>query len=483
MARRGAYRRRPGGEWRPTGQQRRVLDLLAQGKTNAEIALALGITPDGAKWHVGQLLRETGLEDRRALADWWRREKERRQGARLPAFAWTSRGRAWLFAGALTAAGLALLFADLLGTTTDSPAALGSVPHAVISLEPRSTASAPSPTPWPDEDVKALAAQMQPPSSCEPPAQQDFRIVSSQELESQGLIAVGKLAFTGHCPLYVANRADRALAWLGGGGYLRVDSGQSYVLGLCCAHARFHLGGEDYALTIYSPYPAAGDLPAGLKAIGPGLLEVQRDGHEGGYVMLEVRKQVEASPGPVSLGSDHRAALSSDGYLFLDIRPLPDSLARNSLTGEAIPLSGLRRIGTLPLLRREAGGASYDVPIRNDCYERDGRACSIQYDAGGAIPSPVAGLLKCRAGNGETYHELDAGDLVLRLDAFGGYKFEGDCVDRPISSGEPLPHATFFSIEASYSDGLRLSLVVTRGGDVYAGEYRPRLGCPCEPRN
>jgi hypothetical protein len=62
-----------------------VLDLLVEAKTNAEIASQLGFTVDGAKWHVGELLAQTGLEDRQALARWWAEEREdRRQLAFLP---------------------------------------------------------------------------------------------------------------------------------------------------------------------------------------------------------------------------------------------------------------------------------------------------------------------------------------------------------------------------------------------------------------
>jgi hypothetical protein len=58
-----------------------VLDALVGGKTNAEIAACLGITVDGAKWHVGELLAQTGCEDRQALALWWRERRESRATA------------------------------------------------------------------------------------------------------------------------------------------------------------------------------------------------------------------------------------------------------------------------------------------------------------------------------------------------------------------------------------------------------------------
>lgn len=55
-----------------TGErQREVLRLIARGHTNPEIADRLGITLDGAKWHVSELLGKLGLESREELADFW----------------------------------------------------------------------------------------------------------------------------------------------------------------------------------------------------------------------------------------------------------------------------------------------------------------------------------------------------------------------------------------------------------------------------
>lgn len=57
--------------WRPSDSQARVLDGLARGLTNAEIAAEVGLTLDGVKWHVSRALSETGLSDRQSLARWW----------------------------------------------------------------------------------------------------------------------------------------------------------------------------------------------------------------------------------------------------------------------------------------------------------------------------------------------------------------------------------------------------------------------------
>jgi DNA-binding CsgD family transcriptional regulator len=48
----------------------RVLEHVREGQTNAEIAVRLGITPDGVKFHVSNMLAKLNLPDRAALAAW-----------------------------------------------------------------------------------------------------------------------------------------------------------------------------------------------------------------------------------------------------------------------------------------------------------------------------------------------------------------------------------------------------------------------------
>src|SRR5688572_27174119 len=43
-------------DYRWTERQREALDLLARGKTNAEIGEALGLQLPGVKWHVSEIL-------------------------------------------------------------------------------------------------------------------------------------------------------------------------------------------------------------------------------------------------------------------------------------------------------------------------------------------------------------------------------------------------------------------------------------------
>ena len=54
-----------------TPQQERVLGLIAAGRTNAEIADSLGLSLDGVKWHVREILAKLNLDSREEAAAWW----------------------------------------------------------------------------------------------------------------------------------------------------------------------------------------------------------------------------------------------------------------------------------------------------------------------------------------------------------------------------------------------------------------------------
>ena len=55
-----------------TERQRQVLDLLARGKTNAEIAEILSVSLSGAKWHVSEVISKLAVQSREEAADYWR---------------------------------------------------------------------------------------------------------------------------------------------------------------------------------------------------------------------------------------------------------------------------------------------------------------------------------------------------------------------------------------------------------------------------
>src|SRR5689334_1914724 len=56
-------------------RERQVLDLIADGHTNGEIAETLGISFATAKWHVSELITKLGVSSREEVAEAWRRER------------------------------------------------------------------------------------------------------------------------------------------------------------------------------------------------------------------------------------------------------------------------------------------------------------------------------------------------------------------------------------------------------------------------
>ncbi|MGH2633252.1 MAG: LuxR C-terminal-related transcriptional regulator [Tepidiformaceae bacterium] len=79
-----------------TKRQREVLALIADGHTNPEIAAALSISLDGAKWHVREILSALGVDSREAAAAYWRTHNGNRHrlvGAMRPLFLGAGLGR------------------------------------------------------------------------------------------------------------------------------------------------------------------------------------------------------------------------------------------------------------------------------------------------------------------------------------------------------------------------------------------------------
>ncbi|MPZ99380.1 MAG: peptidoglycan DD-metalloendopeptidase family protein [Dehalococcoidia bacterium] len=132
---------RRGGRMRETAEpvterQREVARLVAEGRTNPEIADALGISLDGAKYHVSELLGRLGLERREEIAAWYRAERSRRRVRRLRAVVATP--LAWLFGGAAVvgAAGMAVLLVAAF-----NGGANGGIGNGPIDLDATATAT------------------------------------------------------------------------------------------------------------------------------------------------------------------------------------------------------------------------------------------------------------------------------------------------------------------------------------------------------
>ncbi|MGI8424639.1 MAG: LuxR C-terminal-related transcriptional regulator [Chloroflexota bacterium] len=143
-----------GPHW--TTRQREVLELLATGRTNAEIAGELGVSLDGAKWHVREVMAKLQVDTREEAAHYWRQ----RNGLR--ARVWRARlGLGFAAHGLRYAVGAAALAAAVAGaavvlalrggddgTGADAPLPQAAVEDATPAVAP---VPAPSPTAAPTE--------------------------------------------------------------------------------------------------------------------------------------------------------------------------------------------------------------------------------------------------------------------------------------------------------------------------------------------
>ena len=160
----------PGIDLELTDRQQEVLSLIARGRTNPEIAAELGITLDGAKWHVREILSKLGVESREEAAAYWRAHQ--RPGRRLVR---TVGGLASVGLAKTAAAAAVLVVVGLIATVTllslrtgdDAPAA-----PETLAPPPDSSPTAPDPTattsPTPGVSEELLEPELLPGMFLEP---------------------------------------------------------------------------------------------------------------------------------------------------------------------------------------------------------------------------------------------------------------------------------------------------------------------------
>jgi len=115
-----------------TPRQQDVFELLATGLTNEEIALQLGITEDGVKYHVSQILLRLDVENRYEAASLYlRTERSGRLATWAPVmllrklpFAWPAKAAAGALLAA-TAVAIVVLAWGVLWTSTDTVTTTG----------------------------------------------------------------------------------------------------------------------------------------------------------------------------------------------------------------------------------------------------------------------------------------------------------------------------------------------------------------------
>lgn len=135
------------GPWQPSAAQQRVLEGIAAGESNPAIAARLGLSFETIKWHVSELLAETGCADRGELAEWWRARQPVAVGGRGRVVAVVLALAALAVAGVVVAAGVVVVAVAPGGGRAQNPA---KHPTAAATAAPTASGeSAPTPAATP----------------------------------------------------------------------------------------------------------------------------------------------------------------------------------------------------------------------------------------------------------------------------------------------------------------------------------------------
>lgn len=147
----------PAIDWTP--RQREVLELLARGRTNPEIGQALGVSLDGAKWHVSEVMSKLGVRSREEAGSYWREHESTRAKLGRGASVFTGIGalRVAAAAGTLLAIGVIVLVVFAAFGSDESPLAVdptpagsptaSATPSVAAAAQTQTSVAAPSATP------------------------------------------------------------------------------------------------------------------------------------------------------------------------------------------------------------------------------------------------------------------------------------------------------------------------------------------------
>jgi len=412
------------GRWRPSAAQRRVLDGVAAGQTNAAIAAWLGLSVETVKWHVSQLLAETGCADRDELADWWRPRDTR---STLPLFlARLLQRRAVAVAGAAMLLGLGVLVLLAVKRPAESP----------------------------QSAVHALGALVTPTPTLPP---------SAQALQDAGLFIVHAAG-----PVPADNRAAASAVTLLPGDLIQFPPGMRWepLPGVSATadwalQASMTMSGQKLYLTVLVDgggvrFASLDDRTFRVTAGGTVLITAQHRAADGGLV-------------------DHPVAVDAAGHLSVSPEPVPPGTVTMYGSGQALDVRGLTLIGRLP-----PALASYPSEW---FFTWCDSACTVSYRVRQLL-APVSGTVLCRQG---PEFDLDTGAYVLQFRDAGTLTNNptwsgepGTCGDdRPVHAGDVLNEAfAHYVISAVSESGEPLSVVVAYDGSLYVGTLSAPAACP-----
>jgi hypothetical protein len=400
-----------------------VLDALSAGGTNAALATALGLSVETVKWHISQLLAESGCADREELAVWWRSHQER------PAFValllrLLSRRATWL-PGVATLVGLSVVLLVVV-------VGLGNGPH------PSTTRA-------------------------------DVQAVSSPSAVLHGWQDAGAFILHPGGPVAADNRVAASAVRLVPGDSVQFPTGMRWepLPGVSATvewalQASVTVGREKLYITVLVDgggvrFTPVDDRTFRVTTGGTVLVTAQHRTADGGLV-------------------DHPVAVDTAGHLALSTAPVAAQTVTIYGSGQALDVSRLASTGQLP-------PAQASFPSEWFLTMCDGGGCAVSYRVR-QLHAPVAGMVTCQHGPA---FDLDTGTYVLHFRDAGTLTNNptwrgqpGSCgVDRWVQVGDVLNEAfTHYVIRATTESGAPVSVVVAEDGSLYVGALDVAIACP-----
>jgi DNA-binding CsgD family transcriptional regulator len=421
-----------------TARQKEVLDLIARSKTNQEVADTLGISLDGAKWHMREILSKLGVDTREEAAEYWRRrngwlEKSKRAVQRLGIANLSV--RLGLAGVAAALAGVAAILVLLQGGDEDSPQ-----PPA----DALDTAS-PSPSPSPSPPVVVVNGRSMFDLGQFFEVDGETEPVATWEARETLLVVTLK----GDGRLRLANESVHWKIYGSGGGIVSMYAyagSTRFTMNVISvgASARFILPSESPASVVFE-----------RNSDGPPRFVVAAHHGEGPYGNSPERK--------------YHGSTDQSGHLFLSTDLVADSAVIDAVTGERIDTSGAQSVGLLP---------------GQHVTRCDQVRCLVFWQRDGIVPlkAPAAGTLHC-LGAGRL--ELTTGDLVVEfqeIPRIAGQDTPTSCPPgelRPVAAGDEIGPGGIYDISVRSDAADELSVGITRAGEVLVGAFRGTVGCPC----
>jgi len=423
-------------QWRSGGSitppERQLLDLIREGKVDAEIAVRLGISNAEAKARTARLASKLGVRDKAGLRELASRQAGLSSGATTRTEIEQLRGG--LLRWKLTSAALAVAVVAALGVgwllargdgDQDPGAAVRDEPTATTTLAPLAT---PSPTPSPvtllmhGREMQLLGR----------PFDARGGAFTGLETEERETLLVARLS---QPSVFRQGNFTAPLLYVGGGPASAFFSlqfpGRDVYFELSAAPGTEFIFGDDDSIGLFSRAGAGPVVTMWARAPeGPAYYHLELD--TGGNLYI--------SRDPVS--GDEPVAFDTGERLTID-------------TLQVLATSGLADHWTL-------------------CGDRETCAGILRGD----ITTTTPGILKC---------DEASGILTLKTQPLKTlyFKWQGPgslpCREPEITlfPGQAIDYEGIYEVSATDADGSALSVVITRDGAVYVGDVTHEFGCPC----